>query len=267
MGWMAWMRVAMAGVALTAGADNVLGEAVHPVVVELFTSEGCSSCPPADALLRAIDAKRLDSGQMVVGISEHVTYWNRLGWADPFSAEMYTQRQEGYRSRFGLESAYTPQVVVNGEREVLGSDRGAVLKAVRETDNRGAVGASPLRIHIGSAATEGNRVRLTYSTSGGAERGVELYAVVAEDEVISQVERGENSGRRLTHVSVARTLTRLGGGTAEGERTVEIEAGAPGRARGKEHVVLFAQRAGLGAIVAVDVAPVSAGDQAANVRR
>ncbi len=130
-----WVRAATVGAVLFSSAAALVGQvSAHPVLVELFTSEGCSSCPPADALLRQLDAKGTESGQLVVGISEHVTYWNRLGWADPFSAETYTARQEAYRGRFGIDSAYTPQMVVNGSREVLGSDRAAVLRAVRETD-------------------------------------------------------------------------------------------------------------------------------------
>jgi len=121
------LALALASGVLPAEGESVAtvdaGAPMHAVLVELFTSEGCSSCPPADALLRAIDGKRTEAGQLVVGISEHVTYWNRLGWADPFSSDVYTARQDGYRSHFRLDSAYTPQVVVNGEREVLGSDR------------------------------------------------------------------------------------------------------------------------------------------------
>ncbi len=246
-----WMRVAAVGAVLFSPAAALLGQAdTHPVLVELFTSEGCSSCPPADALLRQIDAKRTDSGQLVVGISEHVTYWNRLGWTDPFSAETYTARQEAYRLRFGLDSAYTPQMVVNGSREVLGSDRGAVLRAVRETDRPGSV-----RVHIDEVKIEGDRVSIKYSTTGDAGRSFDVFAVIADDAATSQVARGENSGRTLSHVSVARSLTR--GGTVRGPATqkVELPLGPRIEGSGKRHLVLFAQAAGLGPVVSVDVAP------------
>jgi hypothetical protein len=80
-------------------------------VVELFTSEGCSSCPPADALLREINLKQTSAGQLIVGISEHVTYWNNLGWKDPYSASVFTERQNVYASRLSPEGPYTPQMV------------------------------------------------------------------------------------------------------------------------------------------------------------
>src|ERR1700727_3645806 len=83
-------------------------------IVELFTSEGCSSCPPADALLRQIHLRQAPSGQLIVGISEHVTYWNNLGWKDPYSAPVFTERQNGYASRLSPEGPYTPQMVMNG---------------------------------------------------------------------------------------------------------------------------------------------------------
>ena len=246
-----WLvRLAGAGVVALGSAVHASGQAVHPVLVELFTSEGCSSCPPADALLRQLDAKQTETGQLVVGISEHVTYWNRLGWADPFSAEAYTKRQDGYRARFRLDSAYTPQMVVNGEREVLGSDRGAVLRAIRETDRPGEV-----TVRIGSAKLVGGALRVTYSTTGrGLESGDELFAVIAEDAVSSQVARGENGGRTLSHVSVARSMTRIGRLTKAAEATVDLPIGEP--RGGRQHVILFAQGAGLGRVLAVDVAPI-----------
>lgn len=250
-----WAGWAVLGFAL--GGRCVAQGTPHAVVVELFTSEGCSSCPPADALLRSINARRTVSGQIVVGISEHVTYWDRQGWKDPFSAEAYTQRQEVYRSRFGLDSSYTPQMVVNGERQVLGSDSPGLLKAMKETDH--APGPRVGTVRIGSAVLAGDKVRVTYTASGGG--GVDVFAVVAEDAVTSEVGRGENSGKTLSHVSVARSLKRVAGSADGRERTVEVPSGATGDATtgnappGKRHVILFVQRAGLGPIEAVDVAP------------
>src|ERR1700679_3524239 len=113
------------------------------VLVELFTSEGCSSCPPADALLQQIAGKQTESGQLIVGISEHVTYWNQLGWPDPFSSDSYTERQNAYGRRFHLDSVYTPQMVINGEEQVVGSDKAAIVRALREEQN-----PQSLSVHI-----------------------------------------------------------------------------------------------------------------------
>ena len=100
-------------------------------IVELFTSEGCSSCPPADALLRQINLKQNSAGQLIVGISEHVTYWNDLGWKDPYSLPVFTERQNVYASRLSSEGSYTPQIVLNGRDQFVGSDSGALQRALQ----------------------------------------------------------------------------------------------------------------------------------------
>src|SRR5271169_3387392 len=99
------------------------------VLVELFTSEGCSSCPPADALLQQVNGKYSDAGQLIVGVSEHVTYWNSLGWSDPFSSPTYTERQNAYGQRFRLDSVYTPQMVTNGQEQIVGGNSAGLLRA------------------------------------------------------------------------------------------------------------------------------------------
>ena len=110
-----------------AGAEKPASVAV----VELFTSEECSSCPPADTLLREINLKQMNAGQLIVGISEHVTYWNDLGWKDPFSSPVFTERQSIYSSRLSLEGPYTPQMVLNGREQFVGSNVGALKLALR----------------------------------------------------------------------------------------------------------------------------------------
>ena len=104
--------------------NSVQERPVSVVIAELFTSEGCSSCPPADALLRQINLKQTSAGQLIVGISEHVTYWNNLGWKDPYSSPEFTERQEVYATRLSPEGPYTPQMVVNGREQLVGSDVG-----------------------------------------------------------------------------------------------------------------------------------------------
>ena len=102
------------------------------VIVELFTSEGCSSCPPADSLLGRIHLKETTAGQLIVGISEHVTYWDDLGWKDPFSAQVFTDRQSVYASRLSAEGPYTPQMVVDGREQFVGSDSGTLQRALAD---------------------------------------------------------------------------------------------------------------------------------------
>lgn len=222
-------------------------QAPRVALVELFTSEGCSSCPPADALLAKIAGQQV-AGSLVVALSEHVTYWNSLGWRDPWSQDLFTERQNAYEDRFHLGSVYTPQVVVNGAREVLGSDAAAVSRAVGET-------ALPaMRLSIGSITPEAKGpeasiARVTYTLQGDPA-GAELYAVVAEDMVSSNVLRGENGGRKLTHVAVARNLVDLG---KAGTGTVNT-AGVPlpDGLRGGRHLVLFVQDQRTGKVLGVD---------------
>ncbi len=220
----------------------------HAVLVELFTSEGCSSCPPADALLRELNGTSTSSGQLIVGISEHVTYWNNLGWTDPFSASVYTDRQNSYGSRFHLDSVYTPQMVVNGEQQVLGNDRNAVLHAVRETDHPGQ-----LAVHILSTAVDGNSLVVTYAIHGSAPgHSADLFAVLTDDVAHSSVLRGENSGHHLAHVSVARGITRIAlvkDAATENTARLPLDDG-PHSSAG--HLVLFVQSAHLGPVLSVD---------------
>jgi hypothetical protein len=231
------MAVAVVGLGLlTVGLPAQVAPRV--VLVELFTSEGCSSCPPADALLRALNGTHSATGDLIVGISEHVTYWNQLGWKDPFSSEIVTERQNAYGGRFQSE-VYTPQMVVNGEEQVLGSDRAAVTRAIGRVHHGGAA------VHIVSAKAEGDGLAITFRLAG-VERA-DVFAVVAEDAVSTSVLRGENGGRTLSHVAVATTFAKVASGGV-GEKTVQLKV-APGR---KRHLILFAQAPGLGAVLAVD---------------
>src|SRR5271156_107417 len=163
-------------------------KAQKTVLVELFTSEGCSSCPPADALLRQVNGSQTSDGQLIVGISEHVTYWNSLGWTDPYSSPAYTDRQDAYSERFHLEGPYTPQMVINGAEQIVGSDRGALLQAVEKEDAE-----SPrLSLRIVSVNVAGNTLTVNFATSGDVPKeGADLMAVLADDSDRSNVLRGE----------------------------------------------------------------------------
>ncbi|SNT00030.1 hypothetical protein SAMN05421770_103406 [Granulicella rosea] len=221
------------------------------ILVELFTSEGCSSCPPADALLRQLNGAHAANGQRLIVLSEHVTYWNSLGWTDPFSAETYTQRQAAYTEKLRLDSAYTPQMVIGGIEQVVGSDRAGVERAIRKAGQQN----SPASIRILNANPEGNRLQIAYATAGET-KGAEIIAVLTDDTDQSSVQRGENSGRTLAHVSVARTLTRIGKATSSGAQSASVALpanllGTPGH-----HLILFLQIAGQGRVLDADARPI-----------
>lgn len=239
---------ASAHMAFSATGD---GQKPGTVLVELFTSEGCSSCPPADALLRQLDRRQIESGQFVVAISEHVDYWNQLGWADPFSDRSYSERQNQYGERFHLDSVYTPQMVINGERQVNGSLRSAVLQAIRDTDHGNSV-----NLQISSAQWSGNELDLAFTVSGALpSSGVDIFAVIADDADSSSVSRGENSGHTLSHVSVARNLVRITSLRQPGMQKgrIPLSTHVP---RTKMHLILFAQTRGLGPVIGIATQPI-----------
>jgi hypothetical protein len=197
--------VASGGLALSASSQTAPAGAPvarQPVLVELFTSEGCSDCPPADALMAQLDATQPIPGAQAIVLSEHVTYWNRLGWSDPFSLADVDERQEQYKDHFTLSSTYTPQAVVDGAAELVGSDSRALTVAVAR-----AALAPKVEIAIGDAhwTTEAVVFSVRVPASASALRP-NVTGVVAEDATESKVTRGENAGRVLHHVAVVRVL-------------------------------------------------------------
>jgi hypothetical protein len=193
--------VASISTAFAAGTTSrAANPAGAPVIVELFTSEGCSSCPPADVLLSEFAAASPVSGARIIPLSEHVDYWDSLGWKDPFSDPQFTARQNGYAAGSDASDVYTPQTVVNGADRFVGSDRSAALAAIRR-----------------AIATPIAPVDLRWTASGeleaslrGGSAGADVWQAVTEDGLASSVSRGENAGHRLAHTAVTRRLTRLG---------------------------------------------------------
>jgi hypothetical protein len=236
-----------------APADTQTPQPTSVAIVELFTSEGCSSCPPADALLQKIHLKQTSAGQLIVGISEHVTYWNNLGWKDQYSEQAFTDRQDVYASRLSPEGPYTPQMVLNGHDQFVGSNSEALEQALRTDAHR-----KHANLKIVSATRQGNGLALKFSLAGSTSKSLDIVAVLTDDVDRSNVLRGENSGRSLQHVSVARSLSRIATVNGDIEQSVHVplpEALQYGNSSG-HHLVLFAQEPRQGAIVAAATMPI-----------
>jgi hypothetical protein len=218
-----WLRVFLFFAAFAAplfvATANGLGAPQPPaprksVVVELFTSEGCSSCPPADDLLARLRQEKFAEGFEVVPLGLHVDYWNFQGWTDRFSAAAYTRRQEKYAERFRIAGPYTPQIVVDGAAEFVGSDAAHARQAITKA------GLRPSRAEVQITSVAGDkllvRIKAEENVSG------EVMLALTEDNLVSKVHAGENDGRELRHAAVVRELQLLGR-----LRNGSFEAGLP----------------------------------------
>ena len=154
-----------------AGSINATPSSV--AIVELFTSEGCSSCPPADALLQQINLKQTSAGQLIVGISEHVTYWNNLGWKDLYSSPVFTDRQSVYASRLSPEGSYTPQMVLNGRDQFVGSDGSALERALGEDARR-----EHLKLRIVSSAPTPEGIDVNFAFTRNPSKPLDIIAAL-----------------------------------------------------------------------------------------
>jgi hypothetical protein len=193
-----------------------------------------------------VHLKETSAGQLIVGISEHVTYWNNLGWKDPYSAQVFTDRQDVYASRLSPEGPYTPQMVVDGRDQFVGGDAAALEHALRDDAQRPHVG-----LHIISSSLSSNGIDVNFSFSGQVTRPLDVVAVVTDDADRSNVLRGENSGRLLKHVSVARSLMRVATVTGTAAKSIHLPLpdGFQPAAGSGHHLILFAQEAHQGSIV------------------
>jgi hypothetical protein len=212
----------------------------HPVLLELFTSEGCSSCPPADALLEELDKTQPVPGTEILVLSEHVDYWDQIGWRDRFSSPQFTARQRSYGDRFHLDEVYTPQIVVDGAAEVLGSDKAAALRAVRQASR-----AEKLDVSLTVLPDARAEVKIG-ALPGSLSRDATVFIAVADAEDSSDIRGGENKGRRLHHVAVVRSLTAVGKITAKDGFTKDLAwADHPGHVR----LIAFVQESKQGRIL------------------
>jgi len=181
---------------------------IVPVIVELFTSEGCSSCPPADALLMQLEDEQPIPGTQVLALEEHVDYWNNGGWFDPFSSSEITSRQQHYAEALGGGGPYTPQMVVDGQWEFVGSRSSQAVQAITAAAKEAQ---SDVVISEGALNPDGHSewtVRVNRLAPAGDTP--EVWLAITETHLQSNVGRGENAGRDLRHAAVVRQLTKLG---------------------------------------------------------
>jgi hypothetical protein len=215
-----------------------------PVIVELFTSEGCSDCPPADRLLYALEQTQPVPGAEIIPLEQHVDYWNSEGWRDPFSSSQFTFRQKDYVYAFNLATPYTPQMVVDGSAEFVGSDKGSALAAIAKAAR---VLKANLRIeqHSDAGPTARNltlHVRLAPLGVSNPKHGADVLLAVTEDNLASNVTRGENAGAHMNHFAVVRGLRVLGRVDSTGGFSATPDlALADNWKRENLHVVVFVQ--------------------------
>jgi hypothetical protein len=175
------------------------------VLVELFTSEGCSSCPPADALLGRLRQDLGSQGVDVIPLGFHVDYWNSLGWKDRFSSPEFSHRQERYAQALRLDGPYTPQMIVDGAAEFVGNDAARARSAI--VDAAGHSQSAQIEI---SAAADKLNVLDVHVKASNAQKGADVLLAITEDNLATKVGAGENSGRELRHAAVVRKLQNLG---------------------------------------------------------
>ncbi len=203
-------RLAIAAGAFMAGALGsaaLAADSAHPTVIELFQSQGCSSCPPANANVLA-----LSSRPDVLALSFQVTYWDQLGWKDTFAQPKFTDRQWDYAHAFGRKEVFTPQVVVNGRADTVGTRPGQIEQVIAKAD-RGAAGP---RLEI-----EGGKVLVS-----GAKGAGDVWLVRYDPRVVQvPIRRGENTGRTLPHKNVVKELVKLGSWSG-GPKTFALPAGS-----------------------------------------
>lgn len=187
-------------------------------VIELFTSEGCSSCPPADAAVAELLSKQFKD---VYILSYHVDYWDRLGWKDAFSQATFSNRQREYAQKLSLEGVYTPQIVVNGTTQFVGSNKTELSSAVNNSRNNGTL--SNLKI---TAVRKDNRAIVDYNITG--KQTMLLNVAVVLPDAYTKVKRGENVGKTLHHVNIVSSLkvTEVNG---TGQMSIEIDAAQIGK--------------------------------------
>jgi hypothetical protein len=239
------------GIALAVAATFAAPRAAAPptpVILELFTSEGCSSCPPADTLLQSLLEIQPVAGAEVIALGQHVDYWDELGWKDRFSSAALTERQRVYGRVLSLDSIYTPQVIVDGRSEAVGSDAAAIRRAIAH-----AVALPHATVSIAIERSTADKIAVSVSATNlpalSRRDHADIVVAVVENGLRSQVRAGENNGRTLTHAAVVRTLSVIGEATpahagalqqAQGEARTDLTL-SPSWQRDQVRIVAFVQ--------------------------
>ena len=210
-------------------------------ILELFTSQGCSSCPPADRLLGTYTSK-----EHVIVLSFHVDYWDRLGWKDPFSSKAFTERQHDYASKLNSD-VYTPQLIINGQSEMVGSDESKVSATLKEVFQQEAAS----KVSIKSLKPENGQVNITFAAEGSIANSV-LNIALVQKKATTEIKAGENGGVTLTNYNVVRNFKTVAGiNNGENLMNIDLPAGADQK---NMSVVLFLQEKGTNKISAADQA-------------
>ena len=191
------------------------------VLVELFTSEGCSSCPPADKVLARLQKEQPVENVEIIPLALHVDYWNNLGWKDEFSSADYSARQTGYAEKFNLDSIYTPQMIVDGAKQFTGSQYDTAIDSIKESAQ-----AKKAAVEIN---VENNNLKIDISDLPNHDAAY-VWFVITEDNLQTDVKRGENSGKKLPHTAVVREMKLLdtlaeNTKTFSGSQTVALQNG------------------------------------------
>ena len=202
----------LAGVLTSSTAPRTTGAQTDPspVLVELFTSEGCSSCPPADAFLTKLQADQPIPGVQIIGLEEHVDYWNHDGWMDPYSGAEWTTRQQDYTTRLKGGSPYTPQMIVDGQKEFVGNNAKAAVDLIRESAQQKKTSIDIAAIVPGKGDPQRYDVRVGNLPAASGQDKADVWLVVAEEGLQGAAKAGENSGRSWKHAAIVRSMQKIG---------------------------------------------------------
>jgi hypothetical protein len=222
-----------------------------PVLVELFTSEGCSSCPPADEILQKMDKLQPIPNVRIVVLSEHVDYYDQIGWKDPFSSHAYTERQERYVERMKVESPYTPQMVVDGEFQFNGTDAKTAVQDIQKAATSEKIS---VKLTLAQANQKG-KISINVQTpplpGSSSASSADVLVAVADDADVTNVASGENSGKTLTNVAVVRELKQVGKIDKTNGFSKDVETSIPATNTNKSRIIVIVQEPHQGKLLGI----------------